>query len=80
MCEGTLTNKSNHNIGAEIITNAILEFPCYNYNIIMGPQTLFALLRPLYEVPRLLHCVLGVSEASVQKPPPHPRASVFVSR
>ena len=35
------------NIGAEIITNTILEVPYYKYSI-MGPNTLFQFFRPLY--------------------------------
>ena len=35
------------NVGAEIITNTVLGVPYYNYSM-MGPKTLFQLLRPLY--------------------------------
>ena len=39
-----------YNIGALVITNTILGVPYYTYSI-TGPETLFSLLRPLYEKP-----------------------------
>ena len=40
-------HKVFHNIGASIIANTILGAPYYNCRI-MGPKTLFEVLRPLY--------------------------------